>query len=153
MTETFKGTLYALLAVAMFATLGTGFKLAVTRMSSFSVVVWIAIWATLTLFFSWFASVASERLLPNFVSAGVRYGHRAAVGISQCPAGKSFVTGCEGMNRFFQVSPGLHAATQPDVTRILRAFRISSGFCSNLFQLPINTSQEFLIAFSRAAFL
>ncbi|NTW99101.1 MAG: hypothetical protein HGB35_04075, partial [Geobacteraceae bacterium] len=50
MTETFKGTLYALLAVAMFATLGTGFKMAVTRMSSFSVVVWIAIWATLTLF-------------------------------------------------------------------------------------------------------
>lgn len=51
MTETFKGTLYALLAVAMFATLGTGFKMAVTRMSSYSVVVWIAIWATLVLFF------------------------------------------------------------------------------------------------------
>jgi drug/metabolite transporter (DMT)-like permease len=50
MTETFKGTIYALLAVAMFATLGTGFKMAVTRMSSYSVVVWIAIWATLTLF-------------------------------------------------------------------------------------------------------
>jgi drug/metabolite transporter (DMT)-like permease len=50
MTETFKGTLYALLAVAMFATLGTGFKMAVTRMSSYSVVVWIAIWATLALF-------------------------------------------------------------------------------------------------------
>ena len=50
MTETFKGTLYALLAVGMFATLGTGFKIAVTRMSSFSVVVWIALWATLTLF-------------------------------------------------------------------------------------------------------
>ena len=41
MTESFKGTLYALLAVAMFATLGTGFKVAVTRMSSYSVVVWI----------------------------------------------------------------------------------------------------------------
>jgi drug/metabolite transporter (DMT)-like permease len=51
MTETFKGTLYALLAVTMFATLGTGFKVAVTRMNSFSVVVWIAIWATLTLLF------------------------------------------------------------------------------------------------------
>ena len=50
MTETSKGTLYALLSVAMFATLGTGFKMAVTRMSSFSVVVWIGIWATLTLF-------------------------------------------------------------------------------------------------------
>lgn len=50
MTESFKGTLFALLAVAMFATLGTGFKMAVTRMSSYSVVVWIAIWATLTLF-------------------------------------------------------------------------------------------------------
>lgn len=50
MTETFRGTLYALLAVAMFATLGTGFKIAVARMSSYSVVVWIAIWATLTLF-------------------------------------------------------------------------------------------------------
>lgn len=51
MTETFKGTLYALLAVTMFATLGTGFKIAVTRMNSFSVVVWIAIWATLALLF------------------------------------------------------------------------------------------------------
>jgi len=51
MTESTKGTLYALLAVAMFATLGTGFKMAVTRMSSYSVVVWIAIWATLALFF------------------------------------------------------------------------------------------------------
>jgi drug/metabolite transporter (DMT)-like permease len=50
MTETFKGTLYALLAVALFATLGTGFKMAVTRMSSFSVVVWIAVWATAALF-------------------------------------------------------------------------------------------------------
>lgn len=50
MTESFKGTLFALLAVAMFATLGTGFKIAVTRISSYSVVVWIAIWATLTLF-------------------------------------------------------------------------------------------------------
>jgi len=50
MTATFKGTLFALLSVAMFATLGTGFKMAVTRMSSFSVVVWIAIWATLALF-------------------------------------------------------------------------------------------------------
>jgi drug/metabolite transporter (DMT)-like permease len=50
MTETSRGTLYALLSVAMFATLGTGFKMAVTRMSSFSVVVWIGIWATLTLF-------------------------------------------------------------------------------------------------------
>ena len=50
MTESFKGTLYALLAVAMFGTLGTGFKMAVTRMNSYSVVVWIGIWATLVLF-------------------------------------------------------------------------------------------------------
>lgn len=50
MTESSKGTLYALLAVAMFATLGTGFKMAVTRMNSYSVVVWIGIWATLVLF-------------------------------------------------------------------------------------------------------
>jgi drug/metabolite transporter (DMT)-like permease len=50
MTESFKGTLYALLAVAMFATLSTGFKMAVTRMSSFSAVVWIGVWATLALF-------------------------------------------------------------------------------------------------------
>ena len=50
MTELFKGTLFALLAVAMFATLGTGFKIAVTRMSSFSAVVWIGIWATVALF-------------------------------------------------------------------------------------------------------
>ncbi|MDD2310396.1 MAG: DMT family transporter [Desulfuromonadaceae bacterium] len=50
MTESAKGTIYALLAVALFATLGTGFKMAVTRMSSFSVVVWIAVWATAALF-------------------------------------------------------------------------------------------------------
>lgn len=50
MTKSFKGTLYALAAVAMFATLGTGFKLAVTRMNSYSVVVWMGLWATLTLF-------------------------------------------------------------------------------------------------------
>lgn len=50
MTESSKGTIYALLAVAMFATLGTGFKVAVTRMSSYSVVVWMGIWATLALF-------------------------------------------------------------------------------------------------------
>lgn len=50
MTESMKGTLYALVAVSMFATLGTGFKIAVTRMSSFSAVVWMGIWATLALF-------------------------------------------------------------------------------------------------------
>lgn len=64
MTETFKGTLYALLAVAMFATLGTGFKIAVTRMSSYSVVVWIAIWATVTLF----CIIVSERRVGAIVS-------------------------------------------------------------------------------------
>jgi drug/metabolite transporter (DMT)-like permease len=50
MTESSKGTIYALLAVAMFATLGTGFKVAVTRMDSYSVVVWMGIWATSALF-------------------------------------------------------------------------------------------------------
>ena len=49
MTESLKGTIYALLAVAMFATLGTGFKLAVTRLNSYSVVVWMGIFATLAL--------------------------------------------------------------------------------------------------------
>lgn len=49
MTETSKGTIYAILAVAMFATLGTGFKMAVTRLDSYSVVVWMGIWATATL--------------------------------------------------------------------------------------------------------
>jgi len=46
MTESGKGTVYALLAVAMFASLGTGFKVAVTRMSSFSVVVWMGLWGS-----------------------------------------------------------------------------------------------------------
>lgn len=50
MTETIKGTIYALLAVVMFATLGTGFKIAVARMNSYSVVIWIGLWATLALF-------------------------------------------------------------------------------------------------------
>ena len=50
MSESARGTLYALLAVFMFATLGTGFKMAVTRMNSYSVVVWIGIWATVALF-------------------------------------------------------------------------------------------------------
>lgn len=50
MTESARGTLYALLAVAMFASLGTGFKLAVARMDSYSVVVWMGAFATLALF-------------------------------------------------------------------------------------------------------
>lgn len=50
MTEATKGTIYALLAVGMFATLGTGFKLAVGRMNSYSVVIWMGGWATLALF-------------------------------------------------------------------------------------------------------
>lgn len=49
MTESSKGTIYALLAVAMFATLGTGFKVAVNRLDSYSVVVWMGIFATLAL--------------------------------------------------------------------------------------------------------
>ena len=50
MTESRKGTIYALLAVAMFATLGTGFKVAVSHLDSYSVVVWMGIFATLALF-------------------------------------------------------------------------------------------------------
>ncbi|MBC8018123.1 MAG: DMT family transporter [Verrucomicrobia bacterium] len=50
MTESRKGTIYALLAVAMFATLGTGFKVAVSCLDSYSVVVWMGIFATLALF-------------------------------------------------------------------------------------------------------
>ncbi len=50
MTESGKGTVYALLAVAMFASLGTAFKVAVTRMSSFSVVVWMGMWGCGALF-------------------------------------------------------------------------------------------------------
>lgn len=49
MTESTKGTIFALLAVAMFATLGTGFKVAVTSLNSYSVVVWMGIFATLAL--------------------------------------------------------------------------------------------------------
>jgi drug/metabolite transporter (DMT)-like permease len=49
MTESSKGTIYALLAVAMFATLSTGFKVAVSRLGSYAVVVWIGIWATAAL--------------------------------------------------------------------------------------------------------
>ena len=50
MTESSKGTIYAVLAVAMFATLGTGFKVAVGHLDSYSVVVWMGIFATLALF-------------------------------------------------------------------------------------------------------
>ena len=50
MTESSKGTIYALLAVAMFATLGTGFKVAVSYLDSYSVVVWVGAFATLALF-------------------------------------------------------------------------------------------------------
>lgn len=49
MTESSKGTIYALLAVAMFATLGTAFKVAVGYLDSYSVVVWMGVFATLTL--------------------------------------------------------------------------------------------------------
>ncbi len=54
MNETTRGTSFALLAVAMFATLGTGFKVAVSRMDSYSVVVWMGIGATLALL-AWLA--------------------------------------------------------------------------------------------------
>ena len=50
MTESSKGTIYAILAVAMFSTLGTGFKVAVSRLDSYSTVVWMGIFATLALF-------------------------------------------------------------------------------------------------------
>ena len=50
MTESIKGTIYALLAVGMFSTLSTGFKVAVNRLNSYSVVVWIGVFATLALF-------------------------------------------------------------------------------------------------------
>jgi drug/metabolite transporter (DMT)-like permease len=50
MTESSKGTIYALLAVAMFATLGTAFKIAVRYLDSYSVVVWMGLFATLALF-------------------------------------------------------------------------------------------------------
>ena len=50
MTESARGTFYAMLAVFMFATLGTGFKVAVNHMNSYSVVVWIGVWATAALF-------------------------------------------------------------------------------------------------------
>jgi drug/metabolite transporter (DMT)-like permease len=63
-TESFKGTLYALLSVAMFATLGTGFKIAVTRMNSFSVVIWIGIWATAALF----AILVKERCVSSVIT-------------------------------------------------------------------------------------
>jgi drug/metabolite transporter (DMT)-like permease len=50
MKEICTGTIYALLAVAMFATLGTGFKVAVNHLNSYSVVVWMGIFATAALF-------------------------------------------------------------------------------------------------------
>jgi len=72
MTESSKGTIYALLAVAMFATLGTGFKVAVNHLDSYSVVVWMGIFATLALFLYLAAEgqlhrvVAELRLRPFF---------------------------------------------------------------------------------------
>jgi drug/metabolite transporter (DMT)-like permease len=72
MTESSKGTIYAVLAVAMFSTLGTGFKVAVSRLDSYSVVVWMGIFATLALFLYLAAegrlhTVAAElRLRPFF---------------------------------------------------------------------------------------
>lgn len=51
MTENTRGTIHALIAAALFATLGTGFKIAVNRLDSYSVVIWMGIWATGTLLF------------------------------------------------------------------------------------------------------
>lgn len=59
MNEIRTGTIYALLAVAMFATLGTGFKVAVNHLDSYSVVVWMGIFATTALFMY----LAAERQL------------------------------------------------------------------------------------------
>ncbi len=64
MKDSSKGTVYALMAVAMFATLGTAFKIAVTHMSSYSVVVWMGFWATLTLFLR----LAAEKRLHTIYS-------------------------------------------------------------------------------------
>jgi len=50
MTDSSKGTLYALIAVAMFSTLGTGFKVAVNHLDSYSVVIWMGIFSSLALF-------------------------------------------------------------------------------------------------------
>ncbi|MBI5066068.1 DMT family transporter [Candidatus Woesearchaeota archaeon] len=50
MKNSTKGIMYALLAVALWATLGVGFKLAVTSLDSFSATVFVGFFATLFLF-------------------------------------------------------------------------------------------------------
>ncbi len=50
MTSNNKGILFAVLAVLLWATLGVGFKLAVSRLDSFSVTIYVGIFATLFLF-------------------------------------------------------------------------------------------------------
>ena len=49
MNESAKGTIYATLAVLLFATLGTGFKLSVARLDGYSVAVYMGVFAVLAL--------------------------------------------------------------------------------------------------------
>ncbi|RNC72192.1 MAG: DMT family transporter [Desulfuromonadales bacterium] len=73
-----KGTIYALVAVLLFATLGTGFKLSVSRLDSFTVTVVMGAVATVALFLNLLvkgkARLVTEefRRMPRFfVAAGI----------------------------------------------------------------------------------
>ena len=61
-----KGIIYALIAVFLFSTVGVGFKLAVSRIDSFSVAVMLGLLATLALFFYLIIAGKSSRIIPEF---------------------------------------------------------------------------------------
>src|SRR4051794_12940051 len=66
MKDSTKGTIYAILAVLLFATMGTGFKLSVTRLDSYSVAVYMAIFAVATLLVNLLLTGKAREILPEF---------------------------------------------------------------------------------------
>jgi len=66
MNESAKGTIYATLAVLLFATLGTGFKLSVARLDGYSVAVYMGVFAVLALLINLFLTGKARTILPEF---------------------------------------------------------------------------------------
>ncbi|HEX5773236.1 MAG TPA: DMT family transporter [Geomobilimonas sp.] len=66
MNDSTKGTIYATLAVILFATLGTGFKLSVARLDGYVVVVYMGVFAVAALLANLVLTGKGKDILPEF---------------------------------------------------------------------------------------
>jgi len=66
MNETTKGTIYAAVAVLLFATLGTGFKLSVARLDGYVVAVYMGFFAVVSLLVNLLLTGKAGDILPEF---------------------------------------------------------------------------------------